>query len=333
MKNPFYDLRVKIHESAERRRANRPPKAELPIGKARVIARQCTVMKKHLFIWTMLIIPILSWLVFWFYTNFNMILMAFQTPQGDWTVSNFQAFWANVTTPGDELLISIRNTLLYFAVNVVIILPVGTLIAYFIYKKIFGYKFFRVAIFLPAIIPSMVLVTVFSEMLRPNGPFDQLGWTALVGLLDDPVRADVTATPTVMFYCVWTGFSSIMLLMSGSMARIPVEVLEAAKLDGCGPFREFRSLVVPLILPTLMTQVIFSLTGLLGASGPILLMTGGQHKTSTISYYIFIRTLNGRGSMAAYNLVSATGLVFTAVMFPIILIVKWLSDKIQTVEY
>lgn len=282
------------------------------------------------FIVAMLAVPVGSWLVFWLYANFDMILMAFQTPDGDWTLRNFVSFWNDLTAPGSEIGISVRNTFLYFGLNVLVILPMGTLIAYFIYKKIRGYRIFRVAIFLPAILPSVVLVTSFKEVIKPWGPLASLGIKIPeTGLLSDPH----TATVTVLFFCLWTGFSSIMLLMSGAMARIPEEVLEAARLDGCGLVREFFSFVVPLIMPVLSMQVLFCLTGLFSASGPILLMTGGAYETSTLSYWIFINTYRGTAASGAYNVVSATGLVFTVLALPLILLVKFLSEKIEAVEY
>ena len=279
---------------------------------------------------SMLAIPIISWLIFWLYGNFNMILMAFQTPTGEWTFRNFVTFWHDLTAPYSEVGVSVRNTFLYFGLNVLMILPIGTLIAFFIYKKIKGHKVFRVLIFLPAIIPTIVMVTAFKETIKPWGPLASLGIKfPEAGLLADPN----TATPTVMFYCLWTGFSTIMLLMCGAMARIPTELFEAAKLDGCGPFREFFSIVVPLIMPVLSMQIIFSLTGLLSASGPILLMTGGAAETSTLNYWIFINTQRGTAASGAYNIVSATGLVFTFIAVPIIMLVRWLSEKIEAVEY
>ena len=292
--------------------------------------RKKTEWSRIVFIVSMLAIPIISWLIFWLYGNFNMILMAFQTPTGEWTFRNFVTFWHDLTAPYSEVGVSVRNTFLYFGLNVLMILPIGTLIAFFIYKKIKGHKVFRVLIFLPAIIPTIVMVTAFKETIKPWGPLASLGIKfPEAGLLADPN----TATPTVMFYCLWTGFSTIMLLMCGAMARIPTELFEAAKLDGCGPFREFFSIVVPLIMPVLSMQIIFSLTGLLSASGPILLMTGGAAETSTLNYWIFINTQRGTAASGAYNIVSATGLVFTFIAVPIIMLVRWLSEKIEAVEY
>ena len=301
------------------------PKKEPAKKKRKKIERSRIV-----FIVSMLAIPIISWLIFWLYGNFNMILMAFQTPTGEWTFRNFVTFWHDLTAPYSEVGVSVRNTFLYFGLNVLMILPIGTLIAFFIYKKIKGHKVFRVLIFLPAIIPTIVMVTAFKETIKPWGPLASLGIKfPEAGLLADPN----TATPTVMFYCLWTGFSSIMLLMCGAMARIPTELFEAAKLDGCGPFREFFSIVVPLIMPVLSMQIIFSLTGLLSASGPILLMTGGAAETSTLNFWIFINTQRGTAASGAYNIVSATGLVFTFIAVPIIMLVRWLSEKIEAVEY
>lgn len=83
MKNPFYEMSVKIHEYFERKKTSRLPKAGLTGARAGIAARRRTTLTKHVFIWAMLIIPITSWLVFWLYANFKMILMAFQTPQGE----------------------------------------------------------------------------------------------------------------------------------------------------------------------------------------------------------------------------------------------------------
>ena len=292
--------------------------SEIPKKEPAKKKRKKIEWSRIVFIVSMLAIPIISWLIFWLYGNFNMILMAFQTPTGEWTFRNFVTFWHDLTAPYSEVGVSVRNTFLYFGLNVLMILPIGTLIAFFIYKKIKGHKVFRVLIFLPAIIPTIVMVTAFKETIKPWGPLASLGIKfPEAGLLADPN----TATPTVMFYCLWTGFSTIMLLMCGAMARIPTELFEAAKLDGCGPFREFFSIVVPLIMPVLSMQIIFSLTGLLSASGPILLMTGGAAETSTLNYWIFINTQRGTAASGAYNIVSATGLVFTFIAVPIIMLV------------
>ena len=121
-----------------------------------------------------------------------------------------------------------------------------------------------------------------------------------------------------------------MLLLGGTFARVPAEVLEAAKLDGCGPFRELVQLILPMISSTLITMIILKLTGLFSSSGPIILFTSGNYNTTTLAYWIWESVLAGSGH---YNTVAATGLAFTAIAVPLILTIRWLLEKIPVVEY
>ena len=87
-------------------------------------------------------------------------------------------------------------------------------------------------------------------------------------------------------------------------------------------------------------MLIFNLTGLFTASGPILLFTpeiyeATAYKTMTISYWIFTQVYGtgGLGGSGYYGVVSAAGICFTLVGVPIILLVRKLLDKIPVVEY
>jgi ABC-type sugar transport system permease subunit len=140
----------------------------------------------------------------------------------------------------------------------------------------------------------------------------------------------------ILIYNVWTGFTGNILLYCGTMARVPLEVLESSKIEGCGAFREFVQIIIPLIFPTISTQIILLFTGVFTSSGPILLFDpNSSYGTVTLSYWIFKQvygtgTVGGSGS---YNLVSATGLCFTLFGVPIILFIRWLMERIPAVEY
>ena len=137
----------------------------------------------------------------------------------------------------------------------------------------------------------------------------------------------------IIIYTIWTGFSGNIILFIGAMSRIPTEIFEAAKLDGCKPWKEFTHLVFPLIWPTISTMLILSFTGLFSSSGPILLFGANSESlgTTTISYWIF-KEVYEQGIGGA-NAVSATGLSFTVVAVPLILFVRWVAEKVPEVEY
>ena len=288
--------------------------------------------QRRIFLAAILAVPVAHWFVFWLYVNINSIKLAFLTPAGNLSLNNFVQLWDSLTYAGGELNIALKNTFIYFLNGLVVMIPGSIVIAYFIYKRILFHKLFRIIYYLPAIISSVALVAIYKEFVQPWGPvpfvLDKLGIsTPAKGLLGDPS----TATLTILIYGIWTGFTSNMLLLNGTMSRIPVDVLESARLEGCGPFREIVSIIVPLIWPTISTLIIFAITGLFTASGPILLFTKGAFETTTISYWIFNNVYSvGPG---AYNLVSCAGLVFTLAGLPVILGTKWLLERHSNVEY
>ena len=292
--------------------------------------------QKLIFIIACLTIPVLHWLVFWLYVNFQSILLAFQNMRTlEFTFEHFETVFSKFRK-GGELFIAISNTTKYFLSKILIIMPMCLVISFFIYKKIAGYKVFRIIFYLPAIISGMVYVTAFTELVHPNGPICEIvrmlgGSVNEIGVLARPE----TATNTILIYTILTGCTGNVLIFGGGMARIPDEVLEAAKLDGCGPFKELVSIIFPLIWPTVSTQLIFAMTGFFGTSGPILLFPHANNDVTTISFWIFeqVYGTGGLGGTGFYNVVSAAGLCFTAVGVPVILFTQFLINRIDKVEY
>lgn len=294
--------------------------------------------EKNFFIFALLLLPVLDWLVFWLFVNGQSIVLAFQHPRtGGFSWINFSTFWDQLLHPiGENVGMALKNTFIYFGLNVFIMLPISVVISFFIYKRTFGYKAYRIIFYLPAIISGVAMTTCYLRFIDPAGP---LGW--LMEKIGKPLPPEglmarsSTATVAIVCYCIWTGFTSNVILFSGAMARIPTEILESAKMEGCGPFREVVSIVFPLIWPTFSTQFIFAMTGIFTASGPILLFTKGAYDTTTISFWIF-KQVYGTGSYGGtgnYNLVSAVGLCFTLASMPLILLTRYLMEHVDATEY
>lgn len=286
-----------------------------------------------IFIIAMLAIPIIHWFVFWLYVNASSILLAFQIPTGEWSLVSLQQVFRDLFTQTTDkvspLIIAIENSVLYF-VKDIIMLPVQLLVAYFLYKKVKCYRFFQIIFYLPAIISGVAMANMFTRLIRFDGPVGIL--LAKFGV--DPIPAffqnSAYATKTIMFYSIWLGFGGQMLLFGGALARIPLDVLESARLDGITTFKEFVFIIFPLVWGTMSTILILTMTQIFAMSGPILLFTNGAFNTQTIGFWIFDKVRYGA---SYYNEVAAAGLVFTCVGVPIILFLKWLIEKIPTVEY
>ena len=99
---------------------------------------------QKIFLVCMLAIPIVNWLVFWLYVNLSSILLAFQIDvagEMQWSLQNFETFWQHLTDKGNQLNISLKNTMLYFLSSAFVTMPLSLLVSYFLSKKILGYKF------------------------------------------------------------------------------------------------------------------------------------------------------------------------------------------------
>ena len=88
-------------------------------------------IRKAFFIVCMLIVPLINLIVFWFYVNFDSILLAFRSNQpgvgAEWGFKNFQRFFDEFKQPDSVIPDALKNTLIFFFSNLCITLPVSVL--------------------------------------------------------------------------------------------------------------------------------------------------------------------------------------------------------------
>lgn len=297
--------------------------------------KRLTKRKVHrgIFIGGMLSVALVNFAVFWVYVNIDSILMAFQLEtrlDTVWSLDNFRRFFDEFTQPQFEWMIALRNTMLLFLVGTCLCLPLTFVFAYFMFKKVPFSKFFRVMFYLPSLISAAVLIGIFKYTFAISGPVNEL----LSIITGSEVRIEFLtsadyAMSTMLLYCIWTGFGGNIVLLTGALYRVPIDVLEYARLDGVGYVRELFQIIIPMIWPTLSTMLIFNVSGMLGNQGPALLMTDGQYETTSFGLAMYHYVMGNQ-----YNYPAAIGLCMTAVGFPITLLVKWVLDKIfPDVEY
>ena len=288
----------------------------------------------RIFLIVMLGIPIVYFLVFWVYVNIDSILMAFKTASGEWSTLNIEKAWRSLFVEnGSELGIALRNTFIFFAISIFLI-PFEVLIAYFFYRKIKGYRIFQIIFYLPSIISTVVICQAFIDVVANDGPIGSLLISMGMKLPKEGLLGtSMTAMPMVVIYMIWIGWGGNMLLLGGAMARIPSEVLESARLDGVGTFREITHFIFPMLWSSISVFIVLTLTGLLVASGPILALTGGEYETSTIAYWIYAKLRGNAISQANYNEVAATGLLLTVLYLPFVLVLRKIIEKIPVVQY
>ena len=196
--------------------------------------------KGTFFYWGIVILPILNYLIFFIGVNIGNILMAFREysivnyeKQISWVwFKNFATIFRDTQVLGDL----VENSLLYFAVTLVCIIPLTLLFAYYIFKKYTLHGTFKVMIFLPSIICSMVLIIFYRTFI--NEVLDKIILKPKISL----VMRDKTAEPVMIALHIIGGFSANILLFLNAMSQMSTSVLEAASIDGASEFKIFWSI-------------------------------------------------------------------------------------------
>lgn len=141
------------------------------------------------------------------------------------------------------------------------------------------------------------------------------------------LQQESTAMPTIIFYTLWTGFTTSLIYYPNAMNAIDNSVLESAMLDGASTLQELVFIIIPLIHPTITTMIVSNIPAIFTNSGPLFAFYYRQapHYTMTMGYYLFTETLYGSGEQA-YPFLSALGFLLSAVTLPLVYLVKWLFD-------
>lgn len=285
--------------------------------------------KDLIFYVLMMLFPIAQFSIMYIGVNFNSFLLSFKNIDIDgnytWTFSNISDAF-NLLRTSPLLRSAAKNSLSSYLLLTFIGTPLGLVFSFYIYKKLPLSGAFRVILFLPSIISAIVMVTIFQFFVERAIPaFWQKAFNVKIkGLIEN----QASRYATIIFYNLWVGFGTGVLMYSNAMSGIPQEIVESAHLDGATGINEFWRITLPMVYPTLSTFLITGVAGLFTNQINLYSFYGGSAPESvqTYGYYLFTRTQLAK-SESEYPLLSAMGLLFTMVIVPLTFGVKWMLEK------
>jgi len=199
----------------------------------------------------------------------------------------FENFKSLVTD--EDFIASVINTL-YFTVlllpsNLILCLALASLLK----DKFPGVGFFRTAIFTPVVTSVVVWGIIWKYILQTdNGIINVL--LRMMGVKGPQWLFNTSlAIPVVAFVTLIKGLGMNMVILISAMNDVPEMYYEAANLDGANKWRQFRSVTLPLIAPTIFLVIIMTVIGSLKVFGQIYNLTGGGPGNSSyvLVYYIY----------------------------------------------
>jgi alpha-glucoside transport system permease protein len=110
----------------------------------------------------------------------------------------------------------------------------------------------------------------------------------------------------VVWIWLWAGFC--MTILSAALKAVPVEILEAARVDGANEWKVFWQIMIPIILPTITVVATTMTINVLKVFDIVFVMTNGFNGTETIAnrMFKFIVTDQGRSMAIAVLLIALT---------------------------
>jgi arabinogalactan oligomer/maltooligosaccharide transport system permease protein len=118
-----------------------------------------------------------------------------------------------------------------------------------------GKKIYRAALILPWAVPVYVTALVWRNMFDAQSGAINLALKALHIPGVDWMSQFPTAFGAVLLTNIWLGFPFMMMVASGGLTAIPKDYYEAASLDGATPWRQFWTITVPMLKPTMLPAI------------------------------------------------------------------------------
>ena len=194
---------------------------------------------------------------------------------------------------------SILNTLIFTVVTIILKTVIALSLAMLLSKGVKRFfNFHRVMIYLPAILPMIVVGIVFKSILHPSTGLLNgfLEWAGLGFLAKSWLTDPSIALYSVIVVDTWKGIGYIMVIFLAGLQVIPTEYYEAAQLDGANQWDEFWQITLPLLMPTLTVTTVLNLLYGLKVFDIIWVLTNGGpgYATETVYTVVFKEFSKGR---------------------------------------
>ena len=233
-------------------------------------------------------IVLFLWLTLW--PMINAFLMSLQKGKG--TVTQFAGVENYIRLFHDPVFLSsTKNTILYFVIQVPIMLILALMISSMLNNPKLKFRgFFRTAIFVPCVTSLVAYSLLFKSMFAVDGIINKA--LMAIHLIDSPIPwlLDTFWAKVVIIAAItwrWTGYNMIFYL--SSLPNTDGAIYEAAEIDGANSWHKFRYITVPLLKPVILLTAIMSTSGTLQLFDEVVNITNGgpANSTMTISQYIY----------------------------------------------
>lgn len=241
---------------------------------------------------------------------------------GSWDFTGFTNFERIFNTPG--LVLAVGNTLFLAFGSVILTNVFGLLFALGINRTIKSRYVLRTLLFMPVVLSPLAVAYVWKFIFQFDGPLN--GFLGMIGL--ESWQKTWLADPSwsiwaILLTVVWqqTGFTMVIYL--AGLASVPVEVEEAAALDGAGVWKRFWYVVLPAIRPSVAIATTLGIVQGLRIFDQIFALTGGgpAGATETLATEVYKKAFQ----MGEFGFGAALALVLTLIILAFAILQQYVT--------
>ena len=240
--------------------------------------------------------------------------------------------FATIFSPQERYLTYIWNTLVFTALTVVLKTVIALGLALLLNEGVNRLKnFYRVMIFLPAVLPVLIVALIFRSILNPatgllNSFLRGVGLSdlALPWLIDPHI-----ALFSVIGVDTWRGVGYLMVILLAGLQTIPQEYHEAAQIDGASAWQRFWLITLPLLTPTMVVVSVLNVLYGLRVFDIVYVMTRGGpgYATEVLATEIFRAFSQGQWGLGT----AVSTIMFILLLFAGFFVIR-LLDRGQATE-
>lgn len=201
----------------------------------------------------------------------------------------------------DLFRIAFARTAFYVAMVVPLGNALSLLLAVGLNQNYRGTTFYKVAFYLPVVMSVSVIAILWRWLYSAEfGIINHyLSQIASLGHQIAPaispaalkpqwLNSPATAMPAIALMSIWWGAGGNMLIYFAGLKNVPRELLEAAEIDGAGPWRRFWTVSWPLLRPTTLFCLVMSVIASFQVFGQTYILTGGGPYYSTLTIILYM---------------------------------------------
>ena len=199
-------------------------------------------------------------------------------------LDNFREIWSNPL-----FWKAWKNVLIFvvLALGIGYVVPIVLSIA--MNEMRHGRGFFRVAYYLPAILPAVVTAIMWRFFYHPDAGLAN----QFLSLLHIPrlewLQSESTALVSLVIMATWAGAGSAAIIYLAGLQGIPEELYEAAEIDGASIFQRVRYITIPQISHVMIIMLLLQLIGTFQVfTEPLIMTAGGGPNNATLTVLLLI---------------------------------------------